>query len=113
MGKGQHILLGITAISGFVWACAPSLAGVSAERAQELEHLVRQDCGSCHGMTFKGGLGSPLTSEVIAERTDEALHAVIRDGVPGTPMPPWSDLLSDADIDWVISYLRNGGLDEK
>jgi cytochrome c55X len=113
MGDRRHILLVIAAISALVWACVPSLAGVSAERAQELEHLVRQDCGSCHGMTFKGGLGSPLTRDVIAERSDEALHAVIRDGIPGTPMPPWRDLLNDAEIEWVIGYLRNGGLDEK
>jgi hypothetical protein len=30
------------------------------QRQKELIHLVRQDCGSCHGMTLQGGLGPAL-----------------------------------------------------
>ena len=28
--------------------------------------MVRQDCGSCHGLRLTGGLGPPLTRDVMA-----------------------------------------------
>lgn len=38
----------------------PGWAGAGAEEpaAPEMIRLVRQDCGACHGMTLKGGLGA-------------------------------------------------------
>ena len=44
----------------------PASAEVAPERAAELQHMVTQDCGSCHGLTRKGGLGSPLTAQALA-----------------------------------------------
>jgi len=81
---------------------------VPAARATELEHLVLQDCGSCHGMTKKGGLGSPLTRDAIAHYDPQILSGVILDGVPGTAMPPWRPLLSEADALWIAQYLLKG-----
>ncbi|MEK7244966.1 MAG: cytochrome c, partial [Pseudomonadota bacterium] len=68
---------------------APSVAddgGPSPARASELAYLIRQDCGSCHGMTLKGGLGAPLLPEILADKHEDALAAIILDGMPGTPM---------------------------
>ena len=42
---------------------APSALAQSAPddaRQRELVHMVRQDCGSCHGMHLTGGMGPPL-----------------------------------------------------
>ena len=36
---------------------------LSNTRQAELSHMVKQDCGSCHGMTLKGGLGPALLEE--------------------------------------------------
>ena len=36
------------------------LGDLPRERTAALSYLVRQDCGSCHGMTLKGGLGQSL-----------------------------------------------------
>ena len=58
-------------------------------RQAELLHRLKHDCGSCHGMTLKGGLGPALLPAQLAERSDEELVEVILDGRPGTPMPPW------------------------
>ena len=80
-------------------------AAVTPQRAAELEHLVLQDCGSCHGLTRKGGLGSPLTAEALAGRDPAGLAAIILDGVPGTAMPPWRPLLTEADAAWIADYL--------
>ena len=92
--------------------CMPQAAladTVSNERKQELSYLLEQDCGSCHGLTLKGGLGSPLTAEALREKPSEYLFAIIRNGVPGTPMPPWSALLDDDDIRWIVQLLKNQG----
>lgn len=75
------------------------------KRAAELERMVLQDCGSCHGLTRKGGLGSPLTPEALAGSTPEGLARVILDGLPGTAMPPWRPLLSESDAAWIAAYL--------
>ena len=82
---------------------------LSNERKQELAYLLEQDCGSCHGLTLKGGLGSPLTAEALQGKPSDYLFAIIRNGVPGTPMPPWSALLDDDDIRWIVQLLKNQG----
>ena len=74
-------------------------------RAAELEHMVIQDCGSCHGLTMKGGLGSPLTREALDGADAGALSSIILDGVPGTAMPPWRPLLTEAEALWIANYL--------
>lgn len=81
---------------------------IAPDRRAELREFLEQDCGSCHGLTRQGGLGSPLTPEAIAGRSDADLALTIRDGVPGTPMPPWAPLLSDAEIDALVEMLRQG-----
>lgn len=92
-----------------VLLASPAVGGdIPAGRAAELEHLVLQDCGSCHGMTKKGGLGSPLTRDAIAHYDPDALSGVILDGVPGTAMPPWRPLLSETEALWIAQYLLKG-----
>lgn len=80
-------------------------ADLSPERAAELERLVRQDCGSCHGMTLKGGLGSDLRAETLADTEPLTLVQIILDGVPGTAMPPWRPLLTEGEALWIAEYL--------
>jgi cytochrome c55X len=89
----------------------PAFAAPDAARQDQLEHMVRQDCGSCHGMTLKGGLGSPLLPEALAGKDDGFLTATILDGRPGTAMPPWRGLLSDQDVRWIVDYLKEGRRD--
>ena len=75
-------------------------------RQQELVRLVRQDCGSCHGMTLKGGLGPALTPEALADKPAEGLVATIVGGRPGTPMPPWRQFLSEDEARWIVLRLQ-------
>lgn len=75
-----------------------------------LANLVRQDCGSCHGLTLKGGLGKPLTAEELRPWDRDQLVHIILDGVPGTPMPPWRPLLSERDARWIADRLKQGNL---
>ena len=77
-------------------------------RRQELMHLLKQDCGSCHGLTMKGGLGPPLVPDVLANKDDLILIEAILHGRPGTPMPPRRTQLSAADAAWLVQALRAG-----
>lgn len=97
----------------FLVAAALSLLG-SAAFAQggmserELVRLVRQDCGSCHGMTLKGGLGLPLTPDALREKPEESLVATIVYGRPGTAMPAWKTILTERDAEWIVKKLIEG-----
>ena len=70
--------------------------------------MVRQDCGSCHGIQLTGGLGPALTRERMADMPLESLTAVIYHGRPGTPMPGWKSMLSEAEADWIAQRLQAG-----
>jgi len=87
-------------------------AAVSMQRQRALVHIVRQDCGACHGLQLTGGLGPPLTAEALSDRSIESIVATTLHGRPGTPMPPWKAMLSDADALWIAQQLRAGFPDE-
>lgn len=84
----------------------PVLAEIPPDRAAALEHMVIQDCGSCHGLTMMGGLGRPLTAEALAHADRDSLALIVLDGVPGTAMPPWRPLLTEAEALWIADYLK-------
>ncbi|THD85512.1 cytochrome c [Aliigemmobacter aestuarii] len=86
---------------------APAWAEVPAERAAALEHMVIQDCGSCHGLTMKGGLGRPLTADALVHADPDVLALIILDGIPGTAMPPWRPLLTEDEALWIAEYLKS------
>ena len=86
----------------------PAGAEPTADRQRDLLYMLKQDCGSCHGMTMKGGLGAPLLPDAMAERDTADLTAVILNGIPGTPMPPWRALLSADDATWLADALKSG-----
>lgn len=95
--------------AGLVLAVLPAAAqDVTPDDAQRLQRLLVQDCGSCHGLRMKGGLGPALTPERLRERPQEALLATILQGRPGTAMPPWSALLSEPEARWMLDQLLHG-----
>lgn len=91
---------------------ALAAAGVQAREPvsdeARLVRLVRQDCGACHGMTLKGGLGPALLPEALAGKPPDYLQWVILNGRPGTAMPPWSPLVSAAEAAWIAERLLAG-----
>jgi len=97
------ILLALVAASA-----ASAADGPAPARRAELLHLVRQDCGSCHGLTLKGGLGPSLEPAALAGKDAEQMQFVILHGRRGTPMPPWSTFVSEAEARWIVEQLRKG-----
>ena len=83
-------------------------AAIGAEREAALMNLLKQDCGSCHGLTMKGGLGPALLPAPLADKDDALLIETILDGRPGTPMPPWRHELSAEEAAWLVRTLRAG-----
>jgi cytochrome c55X len=81
---------------------------IEAGRQAQLKYLLAQDCGSCHGMTRKGGLGPALLPNNLEGKPDALLVATILEGRSGTAMPPWRGQLTEAEATWLVKQLRRG-----
>jgi len=84
---------------------------LTLQRQLELINIVKQDCGSCHGLTLKGGLGPPLTRSALTDKPPQLLYNTILLGREHTAMPPWDGLLTRQEIAWIVKRLKSG-LDE-
>ncbi|MDI5987207.1 cytochrome c [Halomonas sp. M4R5S39] len=87
-------------------AAATEHAAIAPAREAELETLLYQDCGSCHGMTLRGGLGPALPRDRMQALGADALSHVILHGIPGSAMPGWKALISEADARWLADHLQ-------
>ena len=101
-------LIGNLFVQTLIFPCAVFATDIPNDRQQELLHLIKHDCGSCHGMTLKGGLGSPLTSDKLQGKSSAALTSIIMNGVKGTPMPPWKGILDKQEVTWMVKQLKTG-----
>lgn len=101
----ERLALLLALLPAAAWGADPP-----PQRQAELTYLLRQDCGSCHGLTLKGGLGPPLLPASLADRDPKGLAQVIREGVPGTPMPPWAFEIAPDEAVWLAGRLMRGDL---
>jgi len=81
------------------------LAG-DASAIKQGQVLFRQECVFCHGVGARGGARGPdlTTGAWTHGGADADLSRTIREGVPGTAMPP--NRLTDHEIWEIVSYLR-------
>ncbi len=103
----QSVILLAAGISALpAWPCT---AGEPApERRAQLVEMVRQDCGSCHGLTLKGGLGPSLLPAALHEKDAVSLQYTILDGRRGTAMPPWRPFMREEEALWIVNTLKTG-----
>ena len=106
--KAALVVLAILAPGAAAAADAPP-----EPRRSEIVNMVRQDCGSCHGLTMKGGLGPALLPQAVAQKDPELMRAIILHGLRGTPMPPWRPFLTDDEAMFVVQLLKKGLPDER
>ncbi|MGC4252500.1 MAG: PQQ-dependent sugar dehydrogenase [Sphingobium sp.] len=66
-------------------------------------------CAGCHG-AGNGRAPDLFADAFLAARTDEQLHAAIANGVAGSEMPPFREMLADDQIWQMVSYLRMRGI---
>lgn len=87
-----------------------SLAIVDPSRGQ---NLFSEKCSSCHGVAGDGrGAAAPTLQRRPADFTVEQPGIayslkVMKEGVPGTAMPPWAEQLSHADRLVITAYIRS------
>jgi cytochrome c55X len=106
--RPQTVIRTLGAASLALGAALAGAQGPDPARQAELVRVVRQDCGSCHGMRLTGGLGPALTREAMADKPLDSMIATIYHGRPGTPMPGWRPMLSEAEARWIAERLIAG-----
>lgn len=105
-------LLVALCLAGAVQLSAAQTSTPGPERRLELLHLLRNDCGACHGLHLTGGLGPALRPEALNAKPQEFLVQVILKGRPGTAMPGWERFMSEDEARWLADALLQGVSDE-
>ena len=67
--------------------------------------LFAARCAICHGPDAKGQLGPDLTQRWARGETDESAFLIVRNGVPGSSMPP--NAAPDNEIWAIVAHLRS------
>lgn len=82
----------------------------SADDVQRGKRLFAANCAVCHGPGGAGGRGANLAQPKLQRAPDDhGLFMVIRQGVPGTEMPPGWLVLNEHEIWQVAAYVRSLG----
>jgi len=106
------IILGTSLLAPQNAMAETAITEVNATRQNELVYFVKHDCGSCHGMTLKGGLGPALLPETLSAQPKEYLVTTILEGRKNTAMPPWKSMLSRKDALWITEQLQSGLIEQ-
>ncbi|MBN2161712.1 MAG: c-type cytochrome [Pontiellaceae bacterium] len=84
------------------------------------QQLFENYCVSCHGEKLDGRgpvsamldpLPRDLTRHQFVASYEERFKTSIKDGVKGTAMPPWKDILTDDQIDALLGYIESKSAD--
>jgi len=87
----------------FTLICAGISVSPAAEIAQKPDAIFQQLCSNCHD----GGKGPRLQEGDFKHGVDDAsLTRSIRDGYPGTGMPPFGPTLAATDIQKLVVFLH-------
>ena len=82
----------------------------SAADVERGKRLFANNCAVCHGPAGAGGRGAELARAKLPRAPDDpALFLVIREGIPGTEMPPGWWVLDDHEIWQVVAFVRTLG----
>jgi cytochrome c oxidase cbb3-type subunit 3 len=95
--------------TGILLAAMPPMLAqheVTADDIKEGERLFAATCTGCHGAEGDGVFGVDLgRGQFRNSSTDEDLLRTIRNGLPGTAMPP--NTFSDVQAEMLVAYLRS------
>jgi cytochrome c oxidase cbb3-type subunit 3 len=93
----------------------PELIGLTPQELRG-EQLFQENCAFCHAAdgTGKNWIGSFLNPhprnltdpQVMSTMTKASLKTVIQEGLPGTTMPAWKNVLNNEQIASIIAYIN-------
>ena len=105
----------LVAAASLLLLCYGAHSGASAEERNPFESneeairigasLFAARCADCHGPDAKGRLGPDLTRRWARGESDESAFRIIRNGVPGSSMPPSG--APDDELWAVVAHLRS------
>jgi putative heme-binding domain-containing protein len=82
----------------------------SAADVERGKRLFANNCAPCHGPRGAGGRGANLAQPKLPRAADDpSLFDVIRNGLPGTEMPPGWWVMDDRELWQVAAYVRTLG----
>ena len=77
-----------------------------AARPASGKDVYATHCATCHGKTGEGtAIGRPLTGDKAYGDAEADVRAVIRDGIPDSPMVAFRETLSETEIAAVTKYV--------
>jgi cbb3-type cytochrome c oxidase subunit III len=87
----------------------PPIASTDAEVIAAGGKLFSIACAQCHGPQGQGTQMAPALNvqSLLTTTNDQALKAIISNGVPNTRMPAWGGRLNDTQLNSIISFLRS------
>ena len=97
----------------FIWATCILLAGVASAAEPDGAKLYAERCSGCHG--DQGGGDGPAAAALVPRpknfhdlggKSVDEIRAIVRKGKPGTMMPPFDGVLTDAEIDAVTRHVQ-------
>ena len=87
----------------------PPIASTDAEVIAAGARMFNIACAQCHGADGQGTPMAPALNvqSFLADTNDQAIKAIISNGVPGTQMPAWGGRLSDNNLNALVSFIRS------
>jgi mono/diheme cytochrome c family protein len=109
----------VTLILMAFWQSPIMAQGPTQEQLELGARLYAENCAICHGPNGEGRVGATLSKDWPSIRPDLSVKMTIERGVPGSPMPAWSQAnggpLTDDEIEVLTLYIlswETGGLPE-
>ncbi len=108
MLKTTHLLIALPllVISIFLESCTPSTTSNETVEVVEIPDIYTKNCATCHGADLKGNISQSLLdgSWQFGSGKNDIMRS-IKFGYPHHGMPAWGGVLSDDEIDSLVSYI--------
>jgi len=90
---------------------SPDSQVVRPDKVTSFAALYGANCAGCHGAEGKGGAAQSLRDPLYLAIVDDAtIRRVVRNGMPGTPMPAFAQsaggMLTEQQIDAIVAGIR-------
>jgi len=88
---------------------APDIPIATTEESIALGgELYSANCSRCHGPEGQGTQRAPSLNvrSFLTDTNDQAIEQIVTNGVPGTAMPAWGTMMSEANIQAIVGFIR-------